>query len=198
MRRRTENDLTLRDALRELPPCEPPASAWDAIEARLAGAPDIAAATPSARWPERRRAMSWAGMGTAAAVALMTAAMVLRAPVPQQRSPNAVTPALVTPEFTSPERASVNTLDALVAESARLERTLVALPRFDGVVRVGTASTIAGLEDHIAWIDAELSAGEAFDADLVFREALWRERVDVMNALIDVQYAQLPATVLLQ
>jgi len=89
-------------------------------------------------------------------------------------------------------------LAALVAESARLERTLVALPRYDGVVRVGTASTIAGLEDHIAWIDDTLSASEAYDVDPVYRQALWRERVEMMTALIDVQYAQLPATVLLQ
>ena len=185
MRRRTEDDMSLRTALRELPQRDPPEAAWGKIQAKLDELP-----------PMRSKRRLRPPLAIAASLVFAAAAAVLLYTATIQDQPQlAVTGIEPGRDATDDQPGD---LAALVEESARLERTLYALPRFDGVVRVGTASTIAGLEDHIAWIDAELSASEALDADPGYRQVLWQERVEIMNALIDVQYAQLPAFVLLQ
>jgi len=79
---------------------------------------------------------------------------------------------------------------ALVEESARLERILTVLPERARVMNVGTMGTIVGLEDQVALIDHQLTLGAATGLGGESRQALWRERVDVMNALVQVRYAQ--------
>ncbi len=79
---------------------------------------------------------------------------------------------------------------ALVAESARLERVLAELPAARPLMVGSTASTIAGLEDRIAVVDAQLSYAAAQNVGSPYRQALWGERVELMNALVYVRYAQ--------
>jgi hypothetical protein len=78
----------------------------------------------------------------------------------------------------------------LVEESMRLEEVLALLPPPRRVMRADTASTIVGLEDRIALIDAALYQPEIRAAAPQYREALMRDRVEVMNALVNVRYAQ--------
>jgi hypothetical protein len=200
MRRRTEDDLSLRSALRGLPQREPPAALWGRIEAALAehDADNVSAQAPAA--PLGAASIRYALAAGVAAVALL-AAFVLTGHLrtsdslePVQRVVDAPETTVVTDDLT---RDDLGDFAELLAESARLERALVAMPRHEGVIRVGTAGTIAGLEDHIAWIDAELSASAALEFDPSYQEGLWRDRVLVMNALVDVHYAQLPVRVLL-
>jgi len=78
----------------------------------------------------------------------------------------------------------------LVAESARLERLLAELPA-PRPLMVGTAAgTVVGLEDRIALVDVQLSYAAARDLAPPYREALWSERVELMNALVYVRFAQ--------
>jgi hypothetical protein len=79
---------------------------------------------------------------------------------------------------------------ALVAESARLERVLAELPAARPLMVGSTASTIAGLEDRIAVVDAQLSYAAAQNVGSPYRQALWGERVELMNALVYVRFAQ--------
>jgi hypothetical protein len=79
---------------------------------------------------------------------------------------------------------------ALVAESARLERVLAQLPAPRPLMIGSTASAIAGLEDRIAIVDAQLSYAAAQDVAPPYRQALWGERVELMNALVYVRFAQ--------
>ena len=53
-----------------------------------------------------------------------------------------------------------------------------------------TAGTVVGLEDRIALVDAQLSYAAARDLAPPYREALWGERVELMNALVYVRFAQ--------
>ena len=78
----------------------------------------------------------------------------------------------------------------LAAESARLERLLADLPAQRPLMLGSTASTIVGLEDRIAAVDAQLSYAAARDLAPQYREALWGERVELMNALVHVRFAQ--------
>jgi hypothetical protein len=76
------------------------------------------------------------------------------------------------------------------AQSNELEQMLLLLPEPRRVMRADTASTIVGLEDRIAYIDAELSLAEQAQRPPEFRTALMRDRVEVMNALLYVRYGQ--------
>jgi hypothetical protein len=78
---------------------------------------------------------------------------------------------------------------ALVAQSAELERVLGTLPAPRAVMRAGTAGTIASLEDRIAQIDQELMFATAAGVDSGQQATLWQDRVEVMNALLQVRYA---------
>jgi hypothetical protein len=80
--------------------------------------------------------------------------------------------------------------DALVAESARLDRLLGTIAYQRPLMTGATASTIVGLEDRIGVIDAQLTYSTARRAPEPQREALWSERVELMNALVHVRYAQ--------
>jgi hypothetical protein len=78
----------------------------------------------------------------------------------------------------------------LVAESQRLESLLATLPREPRLTRAQTALTVADLEDRIQWVDYRL--GLVSEAGLAEEPAarLWRERVDLLNSLVAVRYAE--------
>jgi hypothetical protein len=78
----------------------------------------------------------------------------------------------------------------LIVESARLERVLAQLPAPPPLVAGTTSGTIVGLEDRIAYVDAQLSYAAARDLAPTYRKALWGERVELMNALVQVRFAQ--------
>ena len=79
-------------------------------------------------------------------------------------------------------------------ESARLERLLAEIPYQRPMMTARTARTIVGLEDRIAYIDEQLTFGTAYDMQIPAREALWGERVELMNALVHVRYAHAQRT----
>jgi len=78
----------------------------------------------------------------------------------------------------------------LVEQSIRLEELYALLPPPRRVMRADTASTIVGLENRIVWIDEALYRVESQATAPQYREALMRDRVDVMNALVNVRYSQ--------
>jgi hypothetical protein len=78
----------------------------------------------------------------------------------------------------------------LLAESQRLESLLASLPAEPRITRAQTELTVADLEDRLQWVDYRLNL--ASEAGLGGRDAdlLWRERVDLLNSLVAVRYAQ--------
>ena len=81
-------------------------------------------------------------------------------------------------------------LVSLVQQSERLERTLAEIPYQRPLMSGRTASTIVGLEDRIAFIDQQLMYGTVDGLKAPQRQALWSERVELMNALVHVRLAQ--------
>jgi hypothetical protein len=77
----------------------------------------------------------------------------------------------------------------LLWQSAYLEELLAALPQRE-VMRVSTAGTIVGLEQQVALIDAALSSDDGRAVPPEYRFTLMRDRVEAMNALVNVRYAQ--------
>jgi hypothetical protein len=79
---------------------------------------------------------------------------------------------------------------SLVRESERLERVLSQISYQRPLMKGSTAGTIVGLEDRILLIDEQLSYGSARGLPPPQRDALWGERVDLLNALVYVRLAQ--------
>lgn len=78
----------------------------------------------------------------------------------------------------------------LVAQSQQLEDLLQRLPDRPRIERVSTAAMIDTIEDRIQWLDFQLS--DAPDSGLNEEQTrrLWRERVELMDSLVKVRYAE--------
>lgn len=159
--------------LRELPELAPPPGVWERVlEAQRARA-------------SKRRFRR--GLALAAAVAVAVASPVLY--VATRDAPTLPTLVVVPEQVPEPRRA--RSYEPLMAESARLERLLAEMPAPRPLVVGAAAGTVVGLEDRIAVIDAQLSYAAARDLAPPYREALWGERVELMNALVVVRFAQM-------
>jgi hypothetical protein len=80
-------------------------------------------------------------------------------------------------------------LNVLQAQSQQIERDLRALPGQPRLVRASTAATIVELEDRIAAIDYRLNH-RAVRLSRMETEIYWRERVSLMNSLLNLRRAQ--------
>jgi hypothetical protein len=78
----------------------------------------------------------------------------------------------------------------LVARSRQLEGLLQKLPDRPRIERVSTAAMIDTIEERIQWLDFQLS--DARDSGLNEEQTrrLWRERVELMDSLVKVRYAE--------
>jgi hypothetical protein len=81
-------------------------------------------------------------------------------------------------------------LQQLRARSMALEAVLAAMPARPTVVRADSAWSIDTLEAQVQWLDHQLSVGEGTDATPEDEAQLWRERVEVMNSLVQLRYAE--------
>jgi hypothetical protein len=175
----------VRRELQALPVLQPPAGVWDQVLTRLT-TESAATERPSSRrhWQAR--------LALAASVALVAVLVISRAPDRFGGPAEApVTTVVGTDAAHRPGgRPLVNpSYVSLAAESRRLERALTRLDNRPRVINAGTASTIAELEDRIALVDYQLGT---LGTRLTGRErtALWQQRVDLMNSLVMVRYAQ--------
>lgn len=169
----------LQQKLRELEDTPPPRAVWQRIEsqARAEGllAPRISERT---KW--------FAGAGLAAAVVLA----VLNVPfLPFVVSGQIEFP--TEPEYTAStaDGDDLQVLNALMVRSQQIERNLRALPEEPSVVRASTAATISELEDQVAAIDYVLTHPE-IELSPEQQEMYWRERVRLMNSLLQLRAAQ--------
>ena len=167
---RTLNELAgVKDGLAKLPDELPPPDMWARIEAEAAATPRASAV---------RRWLPAAGVALVASVAgamLMLNTRQLLTTVPEQ------------PVVTA--QASIG---QLMAQSQYLERAVMDVnDNADQMaVSAGTASTVATLEDHIALVDYEINGTSGQKPDDARLAQLWRQRVDLLQSLAAVRYAQ--------
>jgi hypothetical protein len=191
----------VRDALRELPELSPADDMWQRI----------VAVERETRPRSSYRRLAAAGAGIAAAVAAL-AIFIVSSPsrptggvaphaIPGDRitttapadSPSTVVGGETPFDPDSPlfyGRVVPASYPELLQESARLDRALRSVPYQRPMMSAETATTIAGLEDRIALIDEQITYSNARGVPQPQRVALWGERVDLMNALVHVRYAQ--------
>lgn len=175
------DDAEMRASLSELPLLEPPARSWQRLCSELETAAD-APVVQSARkaWPH---AASLAGLALVTALLATVMQRYGGEPTSPGRTESAESPAVAAVP------AETSDYESLAAESAWLDNVLKQLPAEAGLMPAGTVGTIVELEDQIAMIDAHLSLGAATGIDVTYRDALWSERVDLMNALLQVRMA---------
>jgi len=172
--------LAVRAALRELPELAPPPGMWERIVA--------AERATRPRPGSRRKFVAAAGVAaTLLAAAVATVLYVASSPAP---APWAVRAAWAPPAAPPVRRLREPSYASLVQESARLERLLRQIEYQRPLMSGATATTIVGLEDRIAMIDEQLTYGAARGLEAPQREALWGERVVLLDALVHVRYAQ--------
>ena len=149
--------------LSALPDFEPPVDGWQAVIAarrrREAG--------QSRRWP----------IALAAAVLAAVAGLAWQLQATQRVLVATDSPAAI-----------VFADDSVRAQNARLEAMLAALPEAR-VMRGSTAFTVSQLEDRLAFVDDRLSRFTLEPNAPEHAERLWRERVELMNSLVQVRYA---------
>lgn len=165
----------IREEMRGLPQFEPPELSWDRIQASVT--------VPE---PDRRIRMSKVGIAAAAAAAVTLTVITLVAGYFDRRS--GATTELVKTEASRPQR--VPHVAELVAQSQQLEELLQKLPDRPRIERVSTAATIDTIEHRIQWLDFQLSNVPEADLSEEQSRQLWRERVELMDSLVKVRYAE--------
>ena len=171
-----ERDILFTE-LHALPDTMPPRVVWQRISEQARAEGLIGGSGQLER-------MKWlAGAAIAATVAMLALNLPFgNSPVDPGEGAFSNTPAVM-------ETSGPRDLNALKVESQILEKNLRQLPEQPSVMKVSTAKTIQDLEDRIAAIDYRLNHP---GVRLTRAEAriFWRERVRLMNLLVNIRYAQ--------
>ena len=172
----------MQDGLRSLLPRQAP-PAWEQVQARVhEGLHDRRSDL------RQRRFMSFAVAAGFVTLAIVIGTRLLSGAQPGARDVP-VTHELSTQPVAPPPLPTA-VLDQLVAQSRELDDVLRNMPERRRIERVSLAATTDTIEQRIQWLDFQLSFEP--DADLSQEQAqrLWRERVDLMDSLVKVRYAQ--------
>jgi hypothetical protein len=162
----------LQVALRAMPSLTPPAYDVSAIKNR------------ATRKAHVRR---WTGFATAASVSAITLLVVLS----NLRHNTAATPIVVdSPTPAVPVESPEPAIEPLVVRSEQLESLMRQLPRRPHVQRAGTATTINALQNQIQWVDYQLSLAGDVGMNEHQSVQLWQDRVELMDTLVKVRYAE--------
>jgi hypothetical protein len=176
--------------------CRAQVERLERLRSSMRAAPDIAGED---RWPEIAALVTgprtarpwpqptWRLAGTVAAIMAIAVALTLFDGSTRQV---AVTGASVDSNAAAAADPDKDSVATLMRESKRLEALLDSIPEESRVARAATVMTAAGLEDRIAWIDVAIGAGEASNRDAAAVAPLWQQRVDLLNSLVAVRYAQ--------
>ncbi|NCF51962.1 hypothetical protein GWP57_10160 [Gammaproteobacteria bacterium] len=166
----------LQRSLAALPDTMPPRIVWERIR-------EQGEAEGLLRRPGVQRRSGWyGGIGLAAAIVLA----VMIVPMLNQTQPELRTEPPITEQS---NQVQLTALQALMVQSQQLESDLRALPEEPRVVRASTAATLSGIEDRIAAIDYQLN-DPGIRMTQEETELFWRERVRLMNSLVQLRYAQ--------
>jgi hypothetical protein len=165
-----------RSRLRALPELQPPGGLWRTV------------AVNAVKKPVRTR-WRWAVAAGCAASFLLGMTLVLRFGPGNDPGPQPGTTTDLIAATPAPA-SSVNgaTTGELLDASRQLEAALRAMPAAPRLTRASTAVTIADLQDRLFEIDAQLSAQQL---DPTKERTLWEQRVNLMDTLMQVRYAQL-------
>ena len=174
----------VQKALKRLPELQPPPRVWAQIRDEVE------------RADSRKSGSLWRwSLGSAIAAGVAVLAFTLVSRPPEMPAQTELGPVATVPEGVSGDGLNTGPAEdplyaSLAAESAQLERELNSIEYQPSLTSADTATIAAVLEDQIGYVDAQLTYASANRLDPRQTETLWRERVDLMNTLVDVRYAQ--------
>ena len=171
-----ERDI-LQNKLRELRDTTPPRAVWERIEAQAS-----AEGLFQGRYFQTAKWLTGAGIAAAVVLAVLNIPIT---PVIDPGDGNFDS----TPDVAAIDSSGPSNLSALMVQSREIERNLRELPGQPRMVRASTAAMIAELEDRISAIDFRLNHPAA-RLTRVEAEIYWRERVRLMNSLLNLRRAQ--------
>jgi len=166
----------MRQGLAAMPALDGGAGGWQAVQEKLHVRRQARA--------RRRRSMRRAAAAAFAVVACLVALQVVR------RADDAPEDLAAKPTVYSSTVQLTAELQDLRAQSQALEQLLAALPSRPVVARADTSLPIESLEAQVQWLDHQLSVGQDTVAASAGAEQLWHQRVEVMNSLLRLRYAE--------
>ena len=174
----------LRQGLSELPDTMPPRMVWQRIKEQARAEGLLAEST----FQHRVKWLAVAGIAAAVMLAVLRMPETINQDSGGQIADNHEL-------YLIPESSEQNTpsndksLNTLIAQSQQLEHSLRTMPYQSRLIRASTASTISNLEDRIAVIDYQFNYPE-MRMDRVQTQNYWRERVRLMDSLVQLRYVQ--------
>jgi len=168
--------VSLPERLRALRQLESNSDGWQAVQQKIA--------RQGRRARRRARLAQFAAAASIAALGLFATLKVLETRHGHQ---------LTTPVAGVP---ASDTVAALRARSQALEKLLATMPSRPAVERADTSLPIETLEAQVQWLDHQLSVADATGNATPDAEQLWRDRVEVMNSLVQLRYVEAQRVVL--
>lgn len=170
--------VNVREQLQKLPAAPGAPGGWDAVRQKM-----------SAHTTAASRRVLVSRVAVAASVSVIAVALAWRA-MDESTAPDAVA---VLPAPLDVEAAlAEDRVAQLQSQSQALEEILSAFGEAPVVERAGAAVPIDTIEAQVQWVDHQLSTGDALEARTT--EHLWRERVDLMNSLVQLRYVEAQRT----
>lgn len=166
-----------RRALRSLGSLQPATDVWAGVQHRIV-----------LRARRRRLAATAAAVAAAASVASLGILLGWRLLDGADRAQPAADRAL--------HAVDSGELPLLRDRSRSLELALAALPERPAVGRAATALAIDDLQAQVQWIDHRLTAAAADPAPPADATRLWRERVELLNSLVQLRLVETQGTTL--
>jgi hypothetical protein len=164
----------IEQLLNSLPLEAGPADGWSRVQAGLA-----------ARERAGRRRVVASLVAMAASLGVFTVLLVLWGE--GQQDPSRPVAGALSPPASVTAPASVA---ALQQQSQALEQVLAEMPARPAGARAATALPIETLEAQVQWLDHRLSLTRAEANSGHEAQQLWRERVEVMDSLVRLRYAE--------
>lgn len=161
----------VRDGLRALPIVEPPGVSLAELIER------------SRTRSDRRMPLAFA-----ASVTLFVVCAIVFAALRMMPADTRVTRAPRTEA--APTLSTDAAVEALMAQSRQLDLILNDLPERPSVQRASLSTTVDSIEERIQWLDWQLAYSSAANLDPKQTRRLWTERVELMDSLVKVRYAE--------
>jgi hypothetical protein len=170
--RQLERLHSIKNDLRDLPQFAPPPRVWVGIRE------DLARPVP------HRQNRAWL-LATAAALSGAVVALAFLAPLHVRDGHRAADAAIA-----ANADVDAQMLGTLVTRSQRLEEILQNLPRRPTVQRAATSAAIDELQSRIQMLDLQLTEVADAGNDRARINRLWNARVQLLNSLVYVRYAE--------
>jgi hypothetical protein len=182
-------DAIVRDHVQHCAKCLADVAALASARANLQALPTLAPSTDL--WPQIEARMQQSPKRRHRFGAVAALALVVAGTIAFVGSRNADAPSETVADAPSTSLSvSASEVADLIAQSRKLEEVLAHLPERPQVERVSTAATVDSLEQRIQWLDWQLAYQSDGGLDERQAERLWSERVDLMDSLVKVRYAQ--------